>query len=386
MANVLQNLISKLAEDPWRKEVGFSPDVTDAHSELFDTSLEAGPILNKWLGQYQPCLFGKLAAKFELIRYCILRDGDLSSDSGVRDQIQEARIAWLDDALQGRASAFVVAVISERLAYATPNIVVRDIAHRLCGLYLRDSDIRANTVHHERVALEKPGSDHLTWEWLAGVNYFSSQGDRRWWHDHRIPGGIAFSVNSVGHLAKAGKIAEMMKALNIEMGGDPDEFSGGTVRSLSDALIFAMKTIDSAFEAVSGKATRLLPLPLEEDAKPLPTCPVKLPPSIADKDHCTYAGWYHTDETLPDAYFRSDVERPAELQENLALDFTYLFHDDVDNPAFEAMAKGRRVRGDADEDSNDTAATKRQRMLPIEVAVKDRPLLQAALARRRPSS
>ena len=66
----------------------------------------------------------------------------------------------------------------------------------------------------------------MTWEWLAGVNYFCAQGDRRWWHDHRIPGGMALSVNSVGHLAKAGKISEALASLNKELGVDPSEFVG----------------------------------------------------------------------------------------------------------------------------------------------------------------
>ncbi len=384
MAAELRELLSGLKRDHWREKEEFSTDMLDAQAALINGSTEPVIVLNKWLQRYQPCLFGRVAAKLNLIRYCILQEEDLTSDDAVRNQIQDARIAWLDDALNGKASAFIIVLISERLAYAVPDGTVRDIAHRICALYLRDVDVQANAVHHERVALEKPGSSRLTWEWLAGVNYFSAQGDKRWWQDHRIPGGMAFSVNSVGHMAKSGKMSEMMNAVNAELGGDSEEFAAGTIRSLSDALTYAMKTIDNASEAVSGKATELLPLATDDDADALPTCPIKLPASVADKNHCVYAGWYHTDQTLPDDYFRADVQRPRDVRQHKNLDFSYLFVDDLDNPAFESMGIGRRVRAESMEEAgDDTPQHKSQRMVPIEVGIDDRPLLQAALARRK---
>ena len=71
--------------------------------------------------------------------------------------------------------------------------------------------------------------------------------------------------------------------------------------------------------------------------------PIKLPPRLSDKDHCTYAGWYHTDQTLPSVYFRPDVERSNDVDRHEDLDFTYLFDDSVANPAFETMGTGRRI-------------------------------------------
>lgn len=298
MAVELQELFARLKRDPWREKEEFSLEMLDAQAALINGSAEPAMVLNNWLQRYQPCLFGRVGAKRNLIRYCILREENLTTDDAVRDQIQDTRIAWLDNALDGKASAFIILLISERLAYAVPDMTVRDIAHRVCALYLRDVEVQANAVHHERVALEKPGPNRRTWEWLAGVNYFSAQADKRWWQDHRIPAGMAFSVNSVGHMAKSGKMSEMMKAVNDQLGGDAEEFAAGTIRSLSDALVYAMKTIDNASSAVSGKATELLPLPAD-DADALPTCPVKLPAGIANKNHCSYAGWYHTDQTLP---------------------------------------------------------------------------------------
>ena len=64
----------------------------------------------------------------------------------------------------------------------------------------------------ERVQLEQPDKQHRTWECPASVNYFSAQGDKRWWQDHRFPAGLAFSVNSVGHMVKSGKLNEAMRS------------------------------------------------------------------------------------------------------------------------------------------------------------------------------
>jgi len=374
MPSELLELIGQLRPDAWRRDVAFSAEIEEANSVLFDPSKDAEAALNAWLQKHQPCLFGRVAAKLELIRYCILREQDLSSDEAVRDRIQEARRAWTDDAFDGKASAFVILLISERIANAIPDEVTAKIALRLCSLYLRDAEVIPDKILQERIWLEKPGPDRITWEWLAGVNYFCAQGDRRWWQDHRIPGGMAFSVNSVGHLSKSAKIARVLSELSDAIGLPEGEFSSGTIRSLDDALMYAMRTIANASDAVSGPATELLAAAsADEDACP---CPVKLPPALAGKNHCVYSGWYHTDYTVPSEYFRAAVERPCDtLKHNL--DFTYLFWDSVDNPAHETMGTGRRIRTDGIEGDQEPILEKRQRMEPSEVIIDDRERLLA---------
>lgn len=241
--------------------------------------------------------------------------------------------------------------------------------------------METDAIHHERIWLEKPGPERVTWQWLAGVNYFCAQGDRRWWHDHRIPGGMAFSVNSVGHLARAGKIGEVMNNLNIEMGFDGSEFGSGTIRSLEEALVFAMLTIDNAADTVSGRATRLLPLDISEDVTSVPSCPIKLPARILGKNHCTYEGWYHTDYTLPSEYFLPDEKRPSNASAH-DLDFTYLFNKHVDNSAFEVMAQGQRIRAEIDAEPQAEVEMKANRMVPMEIPLDKCERLQAALAAR----
>ncbi len=253
---------------------------------------------------------------------------------------------------------------------------------RFFSMFAPPFTVTTDCVHHERIWLEKPGPDRVTWQWLAGVNYFCAQGDQRWWHDHRIPGGMGFSVNSVGHLSRSGKIAEVMGKLNAEVGVTTDEFGGGRIRSLEDALAFAMLTIDNASEAVSGRATELLPLDQSEEAKALPACPVKLPPKVAGKNYCTYEGWYHTDYTLPLEYFSQDIERLQTVKRH-SLDFTYLFRKHVDNPAFEMMGEGHRIRADVDTVGEGESETKADRMAPKEVLIENCERLQKALSESR---
>jgi hypothetical protein len=383
----IASLFQQLTPDAWRKQVGFSPDMEALNRILFNpNTAESDAIdgLSAWLQKNQPCVFGKMAAKFGFISYCLLSESDLMmTDEKIRDKIQASRLLWLKEGFEGKKSNFIILVVSPALSYAVPDQVVARIAQRLCSLYL-GRDIDFDFVHHEEIFLEKPGSARMTWKWLAGVNYFSAQGDKRWWNDHRIPGGMGFSVNSVGHLVKSEKVARSMIQLNQDLGiADEEGWDDSKVDSLEKALMLAMQTISQASDSISGKATKLLPLSHATGDEGRPTCPIALPSSLADKDYCSYAGYYHTDYTLPSEYFVSEVVRPASVEPFL-LDFTYLFHKHVDNPDHWTMGEGRRVRADGtsqseelnDEDDN----YKQHRGRPQSVELSSCDLLMRALA------
>jgi hypothetical protein len=345
MTSLISPLMELVQKDPWRNEGGFKPELSEAleivHSPDAPNDLVVST-LNTWVSKYQPCLFGRIAAKQGLIAYCLLRDEDLTTDEQVERKIQEARLAWKRLAIDGRASAFIVVLLSARLANAVPDETVKRIALRVCSLYLREH-VEADRIHLERLRLEQPGSRRNTWEWSAGVNYFSAQGDRRWWQDHRFPAGMAFSVNSVGHMVKSGRLLRAMNDLEGLMGTAEGDLRTPKVDSLEKALELAMRTIALASTGPSGKATTLLPLPASLVDRP--RCPVELPVFLADKDYCEYSGLYHTDYTVPSEYFIADVERPAGQREH-ALDFTYLFDDSLDNFDFDRMGEGDMIRGD----------------------------------------
>jgi len=346
MADSILHLYSQLEPDGWRERVGFSPEVEEANRRLYApgiTDAEAEQALGTWLQKHQPCLFGRIAAKLDGISYCILREADLERpDEFIKDKIQAARLAWTRDGFDGKKSALIILAVSPRIGNALPGPTMRELARRLCHLYLEE-DIETDYAHLEQIYLQKPGARMTTWKWFAGVNYFCAQGDKRWWQDHRIPGGMAFSVNSVGHLVKSGMIAKAMNELDGLTGAPNEDYPEAKIDSLAKALDLAMRTIDKASVAVSGKATELLPLPDDHSELPIPECPVKLSDAMLDKNFCEYRGRYHTDHTLPSEYFLPGIERPDGLKVH-SLDFTYLFHKSITNPDFKLMGEGHQIR------------------------------------------
>jgi hypothetical protein len=236
-----------------------------------------------------------------------------------------------------------VAIIDARVANASPDTKLLALALRLSELYLRRDDMKADEIRLDEIFLEVPSllGDKHVFRWDAGVNVFASAGDRRWWQDHRLPGGIAFSVNSVGHMVKSVELRAAMKTFAGAVGIEEPVDGFENVQDLAKALRMAMQTIHGASDANSGKATWLLSADtLEEDA---PMCPFSKPAILADTNHCKYQGYYHTDHSTPTSYFDVSVRRPESIQP-MELDFTYLFVNDVNNPAYETMGSGVQVR------------------------------------------
>jgi hypothetical protein len=343
MSNSITSLFEEIESDPARTEIGFNDDIVEANNALLAAEDDEEKIiteLNKWLQKNQPCLFGRLAARLNLLSFCIITEADLiQNDEYIRDKIQDARTAWTSAGYAGEKSGFIVYVSSPKISLSLPNEKLLSFSKRLCSLYLLE-EIEENRIYTDEIWLEKPGSNRLTWKWDAGVNYFCTNADKRWWQDHRIPGGMAFSINSVGHMAKGGGIAKIMNGLNEMLRVTDESYLTSKVDSLGQALEFAMRTIAKASDTVSGKATELIDLSGTAHAI---TCPIKLPPQLEGKDYCNYKGQYHTDITIPSEYFLPDIERPKNLMDH-TLDFTYMFDSNIDNPDFIRMGKGRVVK------------------------------------------
>lgn len=381
--NSVAYYFSLLKPDDWRTNVGFTSDIKAANDSLFEArdDTEAAAFLGHWLERWQPCLFGRIAAKSDALTYCFLSEDDLrESDEFISNKIQSKRLEWTRYGFEGRKSGFVILTISPALASAKPGPEVLELARRLCYLYLQ-TDIFTDKIHLDQLYLQKPGSRLTTWKWLTGVNYFSAQGDGRWWNDHRIPGGMALSVNSVGHLVKSGIVANAMRELDQQAGAPFEDYPEPKVDSLAKALELAMRTIDMASNAVSGKATELLPLPHDRSSLIVPECPVKLSTKVSDKNFCEYRGYYHTDYTLPSEYFLPDVKRPSSLQPH-SLDFSYLFHRDLDNPDFTLLGEGHQIRHaslDPSPEDCESGRLKQSKGNPEEVLIDENPRLVTAL-------
>jgi hypothetical protein len=350
MSESIVNLMDGLTPDPWRAKSGFSQDVVEIHERVLTEQMNDDVIaaaLNSWLASYQPCLFGRIGAKIGLISYCILSESDLmESDAFIQEKIQRARLHWLQAGLAGDKSAFVILAISQRIALAQPDSTVMQLARKICSLYLL-REIQPDQIYLDSMELDVMGKRGARIRWDVGVNYFAAHGDKRWWHDHRIPGGLAFSMNSVGHMVKSGKLAKAMKQFEQSLSVISEDWRHPSIDSLDKALIYAMRTIANASNAISGKATELLPSTITDSM--LNPCPIELPSDLRDRNCREYSGYYHTDISLPSEYFRPDVARPTYIGSRL-LDFTYLFEKGIDNLDFINVGEGRQV-GDADSDN-----------------------------------
>jgi hypothetical protein len=311
--------------------VAFSKDLDDVQSKLFAaglSDLDRFEILRPWIARNQPCLFGKVAAKTDRLGFCIITEDDIDEgDKFVREKIQRARLQWKRDALRGRKSGFIISVQTLGLVRAAPEKSLQDFAIQLTKLYL-STDIAPAVVYLDQVMYRETADDALAWR--VGANFFASAGDGRWWHDHRFPGGIALSMNSVGHMTHA---AAKWPPAEVE-GAAPMK-----PETLGESLRFAMQTIALAHNACSGVATWLLDRPADEVC---PHADDSWPANIKGRSRRDYKGWYHTDHTIPGPYFGLDQARPGAVDQH-DLDFTYLWDDSDDNLDHQTMGVGEKV-------------------------------------------
>lgn len=345
MSRILADTLAQLVPDRWRDETPFAGDFRATQESIFNAGNNAAAdetiskLLNAWISVHQPCVFGRASAKKDALNYCIVHETEIAQgDEVVREKIQRHRRSWRRAAAKGGGSGFVILVVSRALATCVPNENVASFAKRLCQLYLRLDEIECDRIYHEQIGLDIPnwGDDRRLW--LAGVNYFAAHGDGRWWADHRIPAGIALSVNSVGHLAASGFIEETLDMLESSFPPGTQRPDRPAISTSERALEFAMKSL-GAVGSMPPRGTQLIPLAVGEE-QTLPRCPFK---KLPKENYCTYEGLYHTDETLPSLYFKPDVVAPKGLTTH-QLDLTYLFHKHVDNPAFETMSEGSPIR------------------------------------------
>lgn len=344
----LAQLQEEIQPDPARDSLGFEEEFRVAQERLLAaaTDEERAAALSAWLERHQPCLFGKAAARLGQLGFSFVTPDLLAAnDEAIRDHIQADKLRWRQRAARGEQSGFVVLALSPQLAYARPNSTLMRFAQRLAELYLLIEDAPVDAILLDSVLLEVPGrhTSHLI-RWDAGVNVFASAADRRWWQDHRIPAGLALSVNSVGHLVKSAQVNNAFAVLLSTLNVVGETGQPAKVESLDEAVKWAMLTIANASEATSGKATWLL----DATSVDLSSCPrsnADLPKKVGDKAHCRYRGMYHTDHTIPSSYFRDTMERPADVQP-MDLDFTYLYVNTVTNPAYKTMGIGEQIRGE----------------------------------------
>ncbi|MBY0461215.1 MAG: hypothetical protein K2V38_28155 [Gemmataceae bacterium] len=319
----LLDLHDRLREDPQRAALPFSDDIADAGRLMhrpFRTDDEVAEALRQWCLKRQPCQFGRLAAGRGQIFFCVIRERDLADgDAAVARKIAEAKRHWKQRAVSDRhrpPHGFLLVFTSPAAQSAAPDDSLKRFAEKL--LYLagwgperrtRRSD---NAITSDFLYLRNPTDDKY-YGFQFNVDFFAAAGDRRWWHDHRLPGGIGFTANSTGHM-------RFFRDWYESPGSDHGEW----------ALKQAMLTIGSAepVEIADKKCPVTWLRDLDHKGRPLvPDTPCPLNPvskQLTGKDWTRYEGYLHTDHAIRKEFF-VDRDLPVTAHKPYLMDFTYLY-------------------------------------------------------------
>jgi hypothetical protein len=312
----LGELYAHLEEDTFRAGHPFSDDMETANAVLlnpFAKDPQRRISLECWFQRWQPCLFGRMAGKRKGIHYCFLTVEDLlKSDAFVRDKVTTSRKLWKHRALRGDPRhGFILSECDRKVAYAAPGEAFLRFALKLQEVvgWPARPESRENDIVDEWLYLRHPGTGAIQ-KFTFSVDFFASAGHDRWWHDHRVPGGLVFTANSLGHMVCQ------------------QEWYEGKKNQIEWALRTAMLTIDTAEKAVPhGPATYLLG---ERVGRPLRSftwsedVPLPAQERLGGKDCGSYGGHLHTDHAVRQEFFHPQVE-PRWLDEPYLMDFTYIF-------------------------------------------------------------
>jgi hypothetical protein len=273
----------------------------------------------------QPCQFGRVAASREQIFFCVLRWRDLAEgDVHVRDKIHRAKLLWKQRALAEPDSAqhsFLLLCATPELTVAAPDDALKRFAERLLALSgwapARRAKHRENPITSDYLYLRNPDDDKF-YGFQFNIDFFAAAGDRRWWHDHRVPGGITFTANSTGHMkaflewyrergtdhgdwAVTQAMMTIARSHPMKEGGQPGTREGGCVTWLRD---------------LDDRGRPLVPGLLS---------PLKKPPKqLQGKDWTRYEGLIHTDHAIREEFF-ADREEPITRAAPYREDLTYLY-------------------------------------------------------------
>lgn len=353
----LSSLYQRLQGDRWRLGNPFSIEMQDANALLNNPAAyddEIYECLWKWCQAHQPCQFGAIAAKERRIHFCVLREHALVewTDIQIAEAISESKQLWKQRAAyepHKSAHSFMLVIAAPRVAIAAPDIHLRAFADRVLQLsgWGHQSPIgrKKNTISSDYLYLQNP-NDSEFYGFQFNVDMFACAGDRRWWHDHRFPGGVAFTANSTGHMRSYREWYGIAK-------GNAKEWA---VKQAMLTIAHAAPTSkphnreEILGEGVSdstggGRLTWLRPLdsagrPFLQDV----ACPLSsVPKQLQGKDWTRYEGLLHTDHAVREEFFL-DRETPAAHASPHLMDFTYLY--DEDDPEFVDLTRGKLVSED----------------------------------------
>jgi hypothetical protein len=341
-------LFTRLSGDAWRVAHPFSDDMLQANALLHNTAAteeEMAEGLALWCQHRQPCQFGRAAAKQGRVHFCFLREAAVSEwgDDEIAEKIREEKRLWKQRAAFDRdraAHSFVIVVASPRVAFAAPDQHLRAFSDHLLELAGWEANRRGvrrkNTVTSDFLYLKNP-FDGSFYGFQFNADFFACAGDGRWWHDHRFPGGIAFTANSTGH---------MIRFRDWYQSKDQNESWALKQAMLTIKNAAPTKSADGGTPQEQGQVTWLLPL--DAEGEPLVSnvhCPLSnVPATLEGKDWTRYEGLLHTDHAVREEFFFDREVAPTSSKPYL-MDFTYLYDDKQAD--FVEFTRGRRF---SDED------------------------------------
>jgi hypothetical protein len=331
--HTVNELLGRLKGDAWRKTHPFSDDLREANELLHNSSAfedELAECLFDWCRAQQPCQFGMIAAKERRIHFCVLKDEAVAhwSDEDIAAHIAADQRLWKQRAAfdTDRAThSFILVVASPTVALAAPDDALKAFANRILELsgwsVGRHRFARpVNEISSGYLYLRNPNDAGL-YGFQFNIDFFACAGHNRWWHDHRFPGGIAFTANSLGH----------MRAYREWYGGLRGNGAEWAVKQ-------AMLTIDNAAKGKvvardpsmqqdpDGRVTwlRALSADGEPHVADIPTPLTNVPGRLEGKDWTKYEGYLHTDHAVREEFFQ-DRETPPTIERPYIMDFIYIY-------------------------------------------------------------
>lgn len=324
LAEMLLDINYHGLDDRFRKTHPFSEDIESAQAILFNPRYDKWKKLDayrRWLVGGQPCLFGKAVARNKQVFICLLEEHEIlcmkNGDDDLRDTIQDHRQVWKRYALDEPFSSFLVVLLSKRLVNKEPSDKLKEVCRRLLELYMEVDRVNDDTIlpQREYVFMRVPQKESEPKLLRFGTlpNVFCAQGDKRWWHDHRTPGGIMITSNALGHFEYYRNGEGVL--------GDKEK---------THALDNAMRTISNAFGndkkrrgLVHCPATKLVPLAEGE------ATPIREGSDLHKYSPSHYEGFFHTDHLIPSVFFSKERD-PKELTIYDNLSFQYIYDAEGD--------------------------------------------------------
>jgi hypothetical protein len=322
LAELLLDIRLHPKPDKLRKSRRFSQDMQAAHAILLNSENTNTQKINAyrgWLTKNQPCIFGRLAATQKRVFICLLEENDIlgmrKGDEDVRDTIQDYRQLWKRYALEGLSSSFLIAVIGESLVFEQSGDRLKEFCRRLLELYMEVPEVPDDTIvpQREYVFLRMATGRNKFLKFATLPNIFCAQGDGRWWHDHRSPGGVMITSNALGHdLYSRNGRSQIDESKKLE------------------AAEQAMRTINNAYrEKPSKKAGALRHCPATFLVAKADKGEPVLKKDLASYSADHYEGYFHTDHLLPSVFFKEDRD-PKGLTLYKDLSLRYIFDSQAD--------------------------------------------------------